>query len=468
MRLKRRGLGRRGATTVFVALSLAALLGMAALAVDMGMLLKVRADAQRVADAAALAGAQEFMNASLGTNLDSAVAQAVEYAARNYMGTEMIDTNGVIRSDSAGGSIKLANAPDAYVQVLSDSQKVRVFIRRPIRTWFAQYFKVRFFGASPGNFDLVTVSAKAAAQVVNAGTAKCVKPLAVSDMWNPSSANDPNGNRLDDTDPSGIAPENWKFNPGPDQYRRFNGPGDPPNTSGYGSPFRNGSGLGAPMGGDPAGSQYLNDYGRPVILNTQNQWSPQANPAFTHNVTLPVDSSQAQAYQGADPGNPAAWQAWNIDHCNPAPIGLGVPLPSAPTAPPADSAAIVNATSAAVQRLIAQDPNACWASSTDPITGVTTGGVKQLVGGTCTGAYAGWQNSSRVITVPLFNPSQVNGSGNIQFNNFAVVFVDNLDPRTSAINGRLLFFAKSVGTVPPPGSPANSFGSLIKKLQLVE
>jgi hypothetical protein len=457
--MKRRGLERRGATTVFVALSMAALLGMAALAVDMGMLLKVRADAQRVADAAALAGAQEFMNASLGTNLDSAVAEAVEYAARNYMGTEMIDTNGVIRSDSAGGSIKLANAPDAYVQVLSDSQKVRVFIRRPIRTWFAQYFKV--WGA---NFDSVTVSAKAAAQVVNAGTAKCVKPLAMSDMWNSTTGADANGNRLDDTDPSGIAPEDWKYNGDP--YSRFNGPGDPAGTTGYGSPFRNGSGLGAPMGGDPAGSQYLNDYGRPVILNTQNQWSQQANPAFTHNVTLPVDSSQAQAYLGSDPGNPAAWQAWNIDHCNPAPIGLSAPLPSTATAPPADSAAIVDSTSAAVQRLLGQDPNACWASSTDPITGVTTGAVKQLVGGSCTGDYTGWQNSARVITVPLFNPSQVNtGMSNIQFNNFAVVFVDNVDPLTSAINGRLLFFAKSVGTVPPPGSPT---GSLIKKLQLVE
>ncbi len=461
MRREHRGLGRRGATAVFVALSMAALLGMAALAVDMGMLLKVRADAQRVADAAALAGAQEFMNASPGATTDSARALAVEYAARNYIGTQMIDVNGMIPSDSNGGSIKLANAPEAYVEAISDSQKVRVFIRRlAVETWFAKVFKLGY-----GNFDQVTVSAKAAAQVVNAGTAKCVKPLAMSDMWNNVSGGDANGNRLDDTDGSGIAPEDWKYNPG-DPYSRFNGPGDPAGTTGYGSPFRNGSGLGAPMGGDPAGSQYLNDYGRPVVLNTQNQWSQQANPAFTHNVTLPVDSTQAPAYTGSDPGNAAAWQAWNIENCNPAPIGLGAPLPSTATAPPADSAAIVDSTSAAVQRLIGRDPNACWASSTDRLTGVTTGTVKQLVGGSCSGDYAGWQSSPRVITVPLFDPNQVNaGMSNIQFNNFAVVFVDNVDPLTSAINGRLLFFAKSTGTVPPPGAPT---GSLIKKLQLVE
>jgi len=391
MGLERRGLGRQGATTVIVALSMAALLGMAALAVDMGMLLKVHADAQRVADAAALAGAQEFMNASLGATTDSARALAVEYAARNYIGTQMIDVNGMIPSDSNGGSIKLANAPEAYVEAISDSQKVRVYIRRPVRTWFAQYFKV--WGA---NFDSVEVNAKAAAQVVDAGTAKCVKPLTLSDMWDPSGTEDPNGNRLDDTNGTGIAPEDWKYNGDP--YAPFTGPGGPSNMTGYGSGFRNGS-------VDAAGNQYSNDYGRPVILNTQNQWSQQANPAFTHNVALPVDSNQAPAYQGANPANAAAWQAWNIDHCNPAAIGLGAPLPSAATVPPADSAAIVDSTNAAVQRLLGQDPNACWAPSPDPNQlGVTTGAVKQLVGGSCTGDYPGWQNSSRVMTVPVFDP----------------------------------------------------------------
>jgi Flp pilus assembly protein TadG len=458
MREERAGLGRRGATTVFVALSLAALLGMAALAVDMGMLLRARADAQRVADAAALAGAQEFMNSSsLGPNLDTARALAVEYAARNYMAAQMIDTNGVIYSDS--GTVKLANAPEAFVEVISDSDKVRTFVRRPVRTWFAHYFKV--WGV---NFDSVEVSAKAAAQVVNAGTAKCVKPLAMSDMWNNVSGSDLNTNRLDDTNGSGIAPEDWKYNGDP--YGRFNGNPGAPNTNGYGSSWRNNSGLTAPLAGDPVGSQYVNDFGRPVILNTQQQWNAQANPALTHNVTLPVDSANPQAYQGANPANPAAWQAWNIDHCNPAAIPLNASLPSTAAAPgPVDSAAMVDSTNAAIQRVIAQDPNACWVSTPDPGNpAFTTGAVKQLVGGSCTGDYPGWQNSPRVMVVPLHDPAQVQaGMGTIQFNNFAVVFVDGFDPTTSAIIGRLLYFAKTagpLGTAPP--------GSLIKKLQLIE
>ena len=64
MREECRGLGRRGATAAFVVVTLAALLGMVALAVDVGMLMKVRSDAQRAADAAALAGAQDFMTGS--------------------------------------------------------------------------------------------------------------------------------------------------------------------------------------------------------------------------------------------------------------------------------------------------------------------------------------------------------------------------------------------------------------------
>ena len=52
---------RRGATIVLVAVSSAALLAVGALAVDTGMMFKVRADGQRAADAAALAGAAEFL-----------------------------------------------------------------------------------------------------------------------------------------------------------------------------------------------------------------------------------------------------------------------------------------------------------------------------------------------------------------------------------------------------------------------
>ncbi|MGH2394838.1 MAG: pilus assembly protein TadG-related protein, partial [Candidatus Limnocylindria bacterium] len=55
-------LDERGSTIVFVSLAMAALLSIVALAVDVGMLYTARGEAQRAADAAALAGAGWLIN----------------------------------------------------------------------------------------------------------------------------------------------------------------------------------------------------------------------------------------------------------------------------------------------------------------------------------------------------------------------------------------------------------------------
>src|SRR6476661_3879088 len=128
MREERKGLGRRGATAVVVASSIAELLGMAALAVDVGMLMKVRADAQRTADAAALAGAQDFLTGKPQDVKQAALRHALDYAAANYVGWKYVDTSASIITDS--GSVLVANSPEAYVQVIPAEYKVRVFIRR--------------------------------------------------------------------------------------------------------------------------------------------------------------------------------------------------------------------------------------------------------------------------------------------------------------------------------------------------
>jgi len=161
-------------TAVFVAVALFALLGMAALAVDVGMLMKVRTDAQRAADAAALAGAQEFRdNPDPAAAKYDAALKALEYASRNYAGWKYVDTSAAIFMDS--GNNRIANSPEAYVQVLTDEQKVRVFIRPlPTSTFFGGLFRLPY----------VAITVKAAAQAVEAGSGKCVKPFAIPDIWN--------------------------------------------------------------------------------------------------------------------------------------------------------------------------------------------------------------------------------------------------------------------------------------------
>ena len=72
--------GRRGAAMVFIAISLAVLFGFAALAIDLGMLFVAREDAQRAADASALAGASAFLDYAPGDATPYAHERAMEYA----------------------------------------------------------------------------------------------------------------------------------------------------------------------------------------------------------------------------------------------------------------------------------------------------------------------------------------------------------------------------------------------------
>ncbi len=86
MRVRRRQINkcfRPAAVVVYVTVSLTVILGMAALAVDVGMMYTARAELQRAADAAALAAATELVNADPDEMETLAIQAADEYAQRN-------------------------------------------------------------------------------------------------------------------------------------------------------------------------------------------------------------------------------------------------------------------------------------------------------------------------------------------------------------------------------------------------
>ena len=56
----------RGSALVLYTVAMVGMMGMAALAIDLGMLRKARAEAQRAADASALAGASAILHAHQG------------------------------------------------------------------------------------------------------------------------------------------------------------------------------------------------------------------------------------------------------------------------------------------------------------------------------------------------------------------------------------------------------------------
>lgn len=140
-----------GAALVLAGVALTGILGMAALAIDVAMVYGARGDAQRAADAAALAGASAFVDANPNSVAGDAVSRAMETAQRNTIRRAVI-------------------APDEVTVVVDEEDAtVRVTIRRgQLSTLFARALGV---GAVP-------VSARATARVSEATSASCVKPFA--------------------------------------------------------------------------------------------------------------------------------------------------------------------------------------------------------------------------------------------------------------------------------------------------
>jgi hypothetical protein len=435
---------RHGAALAIVAISLVVILGMGALAVDMGMLIKQRDDAQRAADAAALAGASAFQDAKPLDAVGPAGEQARDYLAKNYVGGTYIDT-AVTASYINGGNRYITEVREGVVVVLPDSQKVRVIVRRPaVGTLFGRVM----------GFLNVPIAAKAAARVFEAGEGKCVKPFAFPDFWGDAD-NDPNGNKLEDLGPGqGKGGEAWKYASSPDDHYRAYGDADGTGvTTGLGSDYRNES----IADGDKTGARYWEDYGRPIVLKKSNPQQT-SSPGFFLPWVIP----------GSNPG--AADYKANIVGCNPAAINLTTDFNvdgSADTSSYDNKPGnMIGPTKQGMDSLIDLDPDACWATSTEVHEGVTytTGSVKlKSAGGSCNVDYPGWESSPRVAIVPLFDPAQMrSGKTQLRFNNLALIFIDPQLDRHAPVAGHFLYYVKGTG----PADPES--GSLIKTLKLVE
>lgn len=169
-----RRLDERGAAFVLVVILLVVCMTAAALAVDVGLLVTARTEAQRSADMAAHAGASELI---LSPNSEAAArAAAIDFAARNNIRGE---STVVLPTD---------------VEVLLNESKVRVTVRRttdsdpginPVRTFFAHLLGI-------GEVD---IRAMAAAIARPAGAVDCLLPVAVADRWYEG-----DGSRADEND----------------------------------------------------------------------------------------------------------------------------------------------------------------------------------------------------------------------------------------------------------------------------
>jgi Flp pilus assembly protein TadG len=160
MRDKTMKRNEKGQVLVFVALAIFALLGLAALGIDVGYMYSVRHELQRSADTGALAGASAFQTAdwNLQTTKDLAEARAREFAGKDK----------VVQTTLAPGEID--------VSFLVGMDRIEVITRRNASLFFA-----RIFGMSN---QLITARAVAQAKVVGSNLpVQCVKPWAIPYPW---------------------------------------------------------------------------------------------------------------------------------------------------------------------------------------------------------------------------------------------------------------------------------------------
>ncbi len=305
---------RRGFSLALMALALGFLLGAGALAIDLGMLLTAHAEAQRVADSAALAGASAYLDFIPATAaVDTAQERALQYAMQN-----------TIRNVPVQGT-------DVGVDVNPAAFTVSVSVRSiGLPMWFGSLLGPQYRG----------VTAEATAWAAPAGGVKCVKPFAIPDLWREMTVvapEDANANRVWENQ------EFWDFKPGQgDNYRKWDitNPGDPTAT-GYGSQWRNQIGSAAP-------------YDAGLILTIKPQ-DPNSGTTPTPGFFLPwrVGTSQgAQDYKN------------NITGCNPAVSQVGVPYDIEP-------GDMTGPTRQAITQVINSDPNAVWDPGTETVINST-------------------------------------------------------------------------------------------------
>jgi Flp pilus assembly protein TadG len=289
-----------GMTMVFVALGLMAFLTATTLAIDVGMYMAARSQAQNAADSGALSGAialgfNDFDNRSAS---GPAVSAAIAAAQSNVMigaAPSVLPEDVTFPNDPAG------NPTRVKVAVYRNTQRSNA-----IPTIFGQIFGVTTVG----------ISASATAEAAQANAITCVKPFMIPDRWDEATgAFDPLNSRFEMYDNQGnLLPPGSR-----DEYIPANQPG----YTGYTD----------------------DDRGTELILR-----------AGTGNNVEPT------AYQSwSMPGNNGLiggeWYRHNIHDCNRTIISIDLNNPLFLLQEPG---AMQGPTDQGIDELIALDPNAHW------------------------------------------------------------------------------------------------------------
>jgi hypothetical protein len=184
-------IGNRGQVLLVFVAALLALLGFAALGIDVGYMYTVRHELQRSTDAGALAGASAFFDGSWS---DSAIRALADARARAFASKDKVATAVL----SSGGEISVA---------FPAAERVRVDASRNVPLFFSRIFL--------GPTKTITAYSIAEASVVDTNV-KGLKPWGIPYPWEDTNGNDlfDPGETVHRDCPEGIADPSRYFCPG--------------------------------------------------------------------------------------------------------------------------------------------------------------------------------------------------------------------------------------------------------------
>ncbi|HUP90329.1 MAG TPA: pilus assembly protein TadG-related protein [Longimicrobiales bacterium] len=282
-------------------------------------------------------------------------------------------------------------ASEVTVRVVDDSAKVYVTIERPnVPLWFGRAL----------GFNTYKVKVTSAAGTRAGTSARCVKPFAPPDLW-ADQDDDTNHNKIPD------AGEVWQYDPSLGDYYRTVGGRTPANKppTGYGSNYRG----------------QFRDVGTQIQLRSMGSSGFDNNRYYTW--VMPTDGNMSQNcrfHQNGSDNSANAFRA-NICNCNNSKITVG-------TTYTVDQGNRSGPLNQGIDELINLDPNAYWDVANKRVAN---------------SAFSPWQNSPRIVKIPLFAPNDP-GSGGVKFIAFQVVFVESQANASAPIVGRVVNIVREV------------------------
>jgi Flp pilus assembly protein TadG len=303
-----------GMSYVFVGLGLVAFLSATMLAIDVGMLMTARNQAQNAADAGALAGATALVFDSFSDrSAGGPVVQSALAGAR--ANTVMRETVSVTEADVTFEADEFGEQNRVKVDVYRSAAR-----GNPLATLVARYFGV----------DTADISATATGEASRASGMTCVKPFTIPDKWREvgdppwsgSSTYDAYNNQGELLDPA---------------VRDVYIPADQPGYTGY--------------------NQEANR-GQELVLRAGT--GENITVSFYYSLAMPQTT-------GGDPVTGGAEYDWNIANCNRSVMHWGDLLTQEP-------GNMVGPTIQGIEALIAQDPTARWDTTTNRVVDSSFGG----------------------------------------------------------------------------------------------